>query len=67
MRSWLGTSVSAMVREFLASQGEGEPDLEARRIASLEELYREADARAKSSGKGVKPLTRDQIYADPIR
>jgi len=62
-----GTSVSAMVRDFLASQEEEDSDPEARRIASLEALYRKADKRAKSSKKGVKPLTREEIYAERLR
>ncbi len=62
-----GTSVSAMVRDFLASEEAKESDPEAQRIASLEELYRIADSRAKSSKKVVKPLTRDEIYAERLR
>jgi plasmid stability protein len=62
-----GTSVSAMVRDFLASQEGEETDPEERRIASLEELYRKVDKRAKSSKKGVKPLTRGEIYAERLR
>jgi plasmid stability protein len=62
-----GTSVSAMVRNFLASQEEDETDPEARRITSLEALYRKADGRAKSSKKGLKPLTREEIYAERLR
>lgn len=62
-----GTSVSAMVRDFLASQESEEMDPEARRITSLEELYRKVDRRAKASKRSVKPLTRDEIYAERLR
>jgi plasmid stability protein len=62
-----GTSVSGMVRDFLRSNEEEGSDPEARRIASLEELYRVADARAKSSRRRLKPLTRDEIYAERVR
>lgn len=63
-----GTSVSAMVRDFLAA-GNGEAaDPEARRIASLKRLYQKAEARAKSSSGGsIQPLTRDEIYAERLR
>lgn len=62
-----GTSVSAMVRDFLASQEEQDTDPEARRIASLEALYRKVDKRAKISRKGIKPLSREEIYAERLR
>lgn len=66
-----GTSVSAMVREILIRETEDDDgDREARRIASLEELYRKADERARlkpARQEPLIPLTRDEIYADRIR
>lgn len=62
-----GTSVSALVRDFLSQQENEDLDPQERRIASLEELYKTADARAKASKKPLKPLTRDEIYAERLR
>lgn len=66
-----GSSVSAMVRAFLASLPlESEQEAHARRVASLEKLYREADERARlkpPEQKPIKPLTRDEIYAERLR
>jgi plasmid stability protein len=62
-----GTSVSAMVREFLVSQSSNAVDPEAQRVAELQALYRKAEARSKPSKQSVKPLSRQEIYADRIR
>ncbi|MCF7674653.1 MAG: DUF6364 family protein [Akkermansiaceae bacterium] len=62
-----GTSISAMVREFLNSQEIEEDERETRRIAALDELYRLATARGKARSKPLKPLTRDEIYAERLR
>jgi len=62
-----GTSVSAMVREFLVNQVGVEDELENRRIAALDEIYRIADARKHPRAEPLKPLTRDEIYAERLR
>lgn len=62
-----GTSVSAMVREILVRVAAGEEDREARRIESLEELFREADARATPRATPLVPLTREEIHAERLR
>lgn len=62
-----GTSVSAMVREFLASQISQEVDPEVQRVAELKALYRKAEKRTKSSKRETRPLTRDEIYAERLR
>lgn len=62
-----GTSVSAMVKEFLAKQADEEGERENRRIAALDELYRIADERGQARTKPLKPLTRDEIYAERLR
>jgi plasmid stability protein len=65
-----GTSVSAMVREILIRETAGDDDREARRIESLEKLYREADERARQKPareEPLVPLTRDEIYAERLR
>jgi plasmid stability protein len=51
-----GTSVSAMVRDFLVRQAGEEEDREARRISALDELYRIANKRGKKRTKPLKPL-----------
>lgn len=61
-----GTSVSAMVRDFLARDLEAE-DTEAMRVAALKKLYAEADARATPRTEPLIPLTREEIYAERLR
>jgi plasmid stability protein len=60
------TSVSAMVREFLAGQA-AEDETHARRVAALKDLYRIADARAEKRSEPLIPLTREEIYRDRLR
>lgn len=62
-----GTSVSAMVRDFLVRQIDTEEERDARRIAALEEIYRIAEERGKPRSEPVKPLARDEIYAERVR
>ena len=62
-----GTSVSAMVREFLSSGGSQTGSLESRRISSLKAMYRKADRRARTKSSKIKPLSRDEIYAEGLR
>jgi plasmid stability protein len=66
-----GTSISAMVREFLCQQEDAEDARETRRIAALNELFAHAEARGKAGSKArskpLKPLTRDEIYAERLR
>jgi len=62
-----GTSVSAMVKEFLVKQGGEEDERENRRVAALEELYRIADGRGQARKEPLKPLTREEIYAERLR
>lgn len=60
-----GTSVSAMVREFLQKQV-GEDETHCRRVAELEELYRIADARAVKRAEPLTPLTREEIHRERL-
>jgi hypothetical protein len=62
-----GTSISAMVREILVRETMEKDDREARRIEALEELFREADARATPRQSPLVPLTREEIYAERLR
>lgn len=62
-----GTSLSALVRDFLVREAAVEEDREARRIAALEELYRLTAERAKPRSEPLIPLTRDEIYAERLR
>ena len=61
------TSVSAMVREFLEEGDTKTVDADTRRISALRALYRKAERRAKPPSTPLKPLTRDEIYAERIR
>lgn len=61
-----GTSVSAMVKDFLVKQTRVEDERENHRIAALDELYRLADARGKTRHEPLKPLTRGEIYAERL-
>ena len=61
-----GTSVSAMVREFLVRETSAEDDREARRIAALEELFQFAEERGKVRLEPLVPLTREEIYAERL-
>ena len=63
----VGISISAMVREFLVAQTSIVEDRESRRIAALEELYRIAAERGQPRSEPLKPLTRDEVYAERIR
>ena len=62
-----GTSVSAMVKDFLVKQAGEEDELETRRIAAVDELYRIADSRGQARSEPLTPLTRDEIYAERLR
>jgi len=62
-----GTSVSAMVRDFLNGQVEDESAREARRIQAMKEFFATAEAQADYSRKPVEPMRRDEIYDERIR
>jgi len=63
-----GTSVSALVREFLGTLGsESEEEAHQRIVARLKEIYAEADARATPRTQPLVPLTRDEIYEERLR
>ncbi len=62
-----GTSVSAMVREFLNRDESEEDARETKRIKAMEALYSIANDRAKSGAKPVEPLSRDEIYENRLR
>jgi len=57
-----GTSVSAMVREFLNRDENEETARETKRIKAMEALYSIVNEREKSGTTPVKPLSRDEIY-----
>lgn len=61
-----GTSISAMVREFLQQENDEESLRETRRIEALEALYTVANERANIASAPVKPLKRDEIYETRI-
>lgn len=65
-----GTSISALVRDFLKKET-CKVDSEAERIAELEAIFARADERAKTSGKNrdsaLVPLTREEIYEERLR
>jgi plasmid stability protein len=62
-----GTSVSAMVREFLNRDEDEIEARETKRIHAMEALYSIANQRAKTGAKPVQPMSRDDIYAERIR
>ncbi len=63
-----GTSVSAVVRDFLAEFARNrEDEAHAKRVESLKRLYAAADARATPHEAPLVPLTRDEIYAERLR
>lgn len=65
-----GTSVSAMVRDFLIREVVDDDDREARHrqiAAELGKIYAEADARATPRTGPLVPLTREEIYAERLR
>ena len=62
-----GTSVSAMVREFLNRDEDAADARETKRIEAMEALYSIANQRAKSDANPVQPLSRDEIYEDRLR
>lgn len=62
-----GTSVSAMVRDFLTKEVSIAEDAEAKRIRALEKLFKEIDQRAQPRTEPLIPLTREEIYAERLR
>ena len=66
-----GTSVSAMVREFLLSLEKSKVDeeqAEQTRVKRLQELYARADARAKNSPpREPWVFNREECYEDRLR
>ena len=62
-----GTSVSAMVRDFLVSQATDENEAEARRVAALDAIYRVAEESGRRRAAPLKPLTREEVYGRRLR
>lgn len=67
-----GTSVSAMVRQFLSSlsaNSDSDEQQHQRIVDKLKEIYREADARAtpRDDAKPLVPLSREEIHAERLR
>ena len=66
-----GTSISAMVREYLQSldpQDEAERNLELLRVQRLQKLYAAADARAKDNpAKEPWVFNRNECYEERLR
>lgn len=62
-----GTSVSAMVREFLSREDEEERLREDRRIEAMRELYAIAEKRRGETCSPVVPLSREEIYEPRLR
>ena len=61
------TSVSAMVRDFLAEGNTKAANPDIRRIAALRALYRKAERRAQPASAPLTPLTREEIHAERLR
>ena len=62
-----GTSVSAMVREFLNREEDEEVARENKRIEAMKALYAMAERRADGERSPVEPLTRDESYKTRLR
>lgn len=62
-----GTSVSAMVRDFLSGQSEDESARDARRIKTMEAFFAAAEAQADYNRKPTETMHRDEIYDGRIR
>ena len=62
-----GTSVSAMVREFLNSEERAANTKEDERIEAMRALFALAEEQADYNAKPVQPLSRDEIYDGRIR
>jgi plasmid stability protein len=62
-----GTSVSAMVRDFLNREEDAEAAREAKRIERMKALYALAERRSVSGRAPVEPLSRGEIYAARLR
>ncbi len=60
-----GTSVSAMVRDFLNSQSN--ESAEEKRSEAMRALFELAEAQADYNGKPVQPMSRDEIYNERLR
>ncbi|MCF6311280.1 MAG: DUF6364 family protein [Verrucomicrobiales bacterium] len=60
-----GTSVSALVREFLQKRT-SKDDAYAVRVAKLEEIYRLADARQQPCDEVLQPFSREEIYRERL-
>lgn len=63
-----GTSVSAMVREYLILLAkESQDETHTHRVTSLQALYSRAEARATPRSEPLVPLTREEIYHERLR
>lgn len=63
-----GTSVSALVRDFLNREDDEERARENKRIEALKVLYAQADKGSTDEDRGaVEPFNREEIYATRIR
>ena len=63
-----GTSVSMLVRDFLASlASDRQAAAQQEIVAALQEIYAEADAHAAPHRQSLRPLTREEIYAERLR
>jgi plasmid stability protein len=60
-----GTSVSAMVREFLNSD-DATSGRESQRIEAMQALFALAETQADYNVKPVQPLSRDEIYNERL-
>jgi len=63
-----GTSVSMLVRGFLGSLvSDTEAARQDRIVGALQGIYAEADGRATPRHEPLRPLTREEIYAERLR
>jgi plasmid stability protein len=60
-----GTSVSAMVREFLSANANSDTRHQ-ETVRQLREIYAQADKRATERSEPLIPPSRDELYAERI-
>ncbi|MGB0743899.1 MAG: DUF6364 family protein [Opitutales bacterium] len=64
-----GTSVSAMVRDFLTANADSDTAADTRHqevVRQLRAIYAQADRRATERGEPLIPPSRDELYAERI-
>lgn len=62
-----GTSVSAMVRDYLNSLENAAASEDRQRTEAMQALFAMAEAQADAKAQPVQPMSRDEIYNERLR